>query len=1009
MNFTFERIRTICEQLETLVTKKRIPLEGFRYIKTGYKTGNSLPAVDDTWPVFERHQRWGGDKDTHYWFYKKIQIPDQIRGETVVLRIFTGLEGQWSAPNPQLLLYVDGKAVQAMDTNHTALLLEGKSEYEVYIYAYNGIEDAWVDFLPELGTIDVPVKELYYHLKTPLDAAALLDRNDKNRIDILAHLNQAVNLLDLRHPGSEAYNRSVAQAVAYMEECFYGQYCKDREMTTVCIGHTHIDVAWLWTLEQTVEKTQRSFATVLNLMKQYPEYRFMSSQPRLYAYVKQEDPALYAQIKEMVAQGRWEVEGAMWLEPDTNLPSGESLVRQLLMGKRFMKEEFGVDSRILWLPDVFGYSAALPQILKKAGVESFVTSKISWNEKNQMPYDTFSWEGIDGTEIFTYFLTAQDKRPGQPPERFTTYSGVLNPAMVAGTWERYQQKQLNNETLLTFGWGDGGGGPTAEMLEMGRRLSFGIPGIPQAKIDTVTNFLGRLRQKAENSKDLPKWVGELYLEFHRGTYTSIAKNKRNNRKMEFLYQNAELLSVMDRLLCGKDYPRQQLCDAWEKILTRQFHDIIPGSSIGWVYDECDRTYAQLDQEGTGLVNGCLQNIASHIQTEGGILVFNPNGYVGQGVVEVDGRKLYVSGIPPKGYKVVKPEEQTCAVRLEPYAMENDYFRVQFNDRYQITSLLDKRCGRQVIPAGQRANVLQAFEDYPKQFDAWEITNYYQEKMWEIDDVASVETLDEGVRKGYRICRRFQDSVYTQTIWLYDRIDRIDFDNDVDWKENHILVKVAFPVEIHADKATYDIQFGNVERPTHRNTSWDAAKFEVCAHKYADLSEYGYGVSLLNDCKYGYDIHGNVMRLTLLKCATYPYPEADKCHHVFTYCLYPHAGTWREADTLRYAYEINNPMLAMPIGKQDGTLPDSYSLVSCDRDHIVIDTVKQAEDSDHVILRLFEAKNQRTETTLTFGKNVESAYLCNLLEQTEGELEVKNGQITIPVKPYEIITLKLALR
>ena len=376
---------------------------------------------------------------------------------------------------------------------------------------------------------------------------------------------------------------------------------------------------------------------------------------------------------------------------------------------------------------------------------------------------------------------------------------------------------------------------------------------------------------------------------------------------------------------------------------------------------------------------------------------------------MDGRKLYVSGIPPKGYKVVKPEEQTCAVRLEPYAMENDYFRVQFNDRYQITSLLDKRCGRQVIPAGQRANVLQAFEDYPKQFDAWEITNYYQEKMWEIDDVASVEALDEGVRKGYRICRRFQGSVYTQTIWLYDHIDRIDFDNDVDWKENHILVKAAFPVEIHADKATYDIQFGNVERPTHRNTSWDAAKFEVCAHKYADLSEYGYGVSLLNDCKYGYDIHGNVMRLTLLKCATYPYPEADKCHHVFTYCLYPHAGTWREADTLRYAYEINNPMLAMPIGKQDGTLPDSYSLVSCDRDHIVIDTVKQAEDSDHVILRLFEAKNQRTETTLTFGKNVESAYLCNLLEQTEGELEVKNGQITIPVKPYEIITLKLTLR
>lgn len=439
-------------------------------------------------------------------------------------------------------------------------------------------------------------------------------------------------------------------------------------------------------------------------MKRYPEYKFMSSQPLLYQDVKEEAPELYEDIKKMVKEGRWEPEGAMWVEADCNLTSGESLVRQVLYGKKFFREEFGVENRVLWLPDVFGYSAALPQILKKSGVDWFVTSKISWNETNKMPYDTFSWAGIDGTEINTYFLTPQDQGHGEPTN-YTTYVGNTGARMVAGTWNRYQQKELNNEAILTFGFGDGGGGPTAEHLEMARRTEKGIPGAPLMKIDFAGNFLSRLEKRIENNPLLPKWRGELYLEFHRGTYTSIAKNKRNNRQSEFLYLDAELMSVLDKELRDIPFPKAELDRGWHMILTNQFHDIIPGSSIREVYDQCDIDYAEIKKIGHSVGQTMLtQEIAAAVDKNKGYVVFNPHSFGGKGYVKVDGTTKIVNDLPSKGYYVTNDFTSTNSIKIEGNTVETNRLIVKFDDKYQIISLYDKAEDREILSDGAVANL-----------------------------------------------------------------------------------------------------------------------------------------------------------------------------------------------------------------------------------------------------------------------------------------------------------------
>lgn len=600
MYFQLERIERILKELESYIYSQEVPVDMYRFKECGYNSYHLLEEDGENWDIFKRGDRYGGT-DKHFWFKTQIAIPETFEGKTVVYKVSTGREGEWDALNPQFFIYVNKKLIQGLDVNHREIILtenaKAGEKYDIDLYAFAGMLEGYIDLYTEIAILEKEIEKLYYNIKVPLDIIKLLEKDSLEYINTIKYLQTAINILDLRKPFSKDFYNSINKANEYLEKEFYEKYCGHDDVIEICVGHTHIDIAWLWTLSQTKEKAARSFSTVLNLMKQYPEYIFISSQPQLYKFIKEDHPEIYEEIKRRIKEGRWEAEGSMWVEADTNLTSGESLVRQILFGKRFFKKEFGVDNKILWLPDVFGYSAALPQILKKSGIDYFMTTKISWNEYNKMPYDTFMWRGIDGTEILTHFITTTDYVKGEPKGWFTTYNGNLNPSQVMGCWQRYQQKEINNYVLNSYGYGDGGGGPTKEMLENGKRLAKGIPGAPKVKMGKAIDFFKQLEKIVKGNPKLPKWVGELYLEYHRGTYTSMARNKKYNRKTEFLNLDSELFSTMNMILQGKKYPQSEINKNWEITLLNQFHDIIPGSSIKEVYEESKKQYEEINARG----------------------------------------------------------------------------------------------------------------------------------------------------------------------------------------------------------------------------------------------------------------------------------------------------------------------------------------------------------------------------------------------------------------------------
>lgn len=966
----------------------------------GYKKGNTPPPLESFTPI-SHGGIWGNGIDSHAWFHFTV---DEVNANTY-LGIQTDKKG-WDANNPQFIIYANGIQKQGLDTNHRQVYIgDLTAPVDVYLYAYVGMISESAAILTDKRELVPEVDGLYYDILYPLQMLDYLDTESAEYAQILYFLYKAVSKLELFEIGSEEFVASANEAREYLKTDFYGDYCRPQTAKSVCIGHTHIDCAWRWTLDQTREKVQRSFATVLELMRLYPEYKFMSSQALLYKYLKEESPELYAEVAKRIKERRWECEGAMWVEADCNLSSGESLVRQVLYGKNFFKDEFGVDNKVLWLPDVFGYSAALPQILRKCGVEWFVTSKISWNDTNRMPYDTFKWRGIDGTEINSQYITTQDANRG-PTKNNTTYVGKTNATMIAGAYKRYSQKHLSDESMVTFGFGDGGGGPTAEHLELARRGAKGIPGSPEIKIEFAGDYLKRLENKIENNPDLPVWHGELYLEFHRGTYTTMARNKRNNRKCEFLYQNAELLASTAKSLFGDKFPKAELHEGWEDILTNQFHDIIPGSSIKEVYDRSDLDYKKVRATGESIANGVMDKIAASLDKKLGYAVFNPTSFATDGIVKIDGKTAIAKNIPPKGYALRDSFVTENSVSLDGKKIETNRLSVEFDDAWQIISIYDKENGRQVLKDGGIGNQLRVYADYPDTYDAWEWQEYSLSEYKAITAVESVETVSDGARLGIKIVRPFMHSKITQTIWFMDDGAKIDFETVADWHDTHKMLKVAFPVDVNTDKATFDIQFGTIERPTHKNTSWDKAKFETCGHKFADLSEGNYGVSLLNDCKYGHDVHDGLMMLSLLRSPTDPNPVADQGEMLCTYSLLPHAGSLAQSDTVKQAYLLNQPMTAVKASGERNLIPTEYSAINVDNECLVCDTVKEEEHGEGTIVRLYECKNTRGKATLTTAIKADKAYLCDLMESELQEIEIKDGKIELDFKGFEIITVKL---
>lgn len=1001
MRYIRDKIQMTCDTLWSISRKEiaKLPLEFAGPVD--YKKGNTPPS--EGWQPFEPGQTVQG-RDAHFWFRTAFKTP----ATDCFIQCVTGYEGQWDATNPQGLIYLNGSAVQGCDTNHTEIYLEPDTEYVLHNYFYVGMIDTPVPLSMTLCQLDRAGEQLYYDMKVALDCCDLYTKGSDEWIAVMGVLEQTANLIDFRKPSSESYARSVEQAIAYIrEELYHKRSCIEGKPVVHCVGHTHIDVEWRWARAQTREKIQRSFATAATLMKGYPEYKFMLSQPELYRYLKEEAPALYEQLKDLVKAGRWEPEGAMWVESDCNLISGESFIRQIMQGKRFFKEEFGVDCNILFLPDVFGYSAAMPQILKKCGIDYFVTSKISWNDTNTMPYDCFVWEGIDGSEIFTDFITTQ--RYKAQPERKTTYVGKLTPSEIKGTWHRFSQKEYARCALTTYGHGDGGGGPTKAMLETQRRLAKGLPGMPVTKMTFLREYLQETKRQFDKgclaTGRTPKWVGELYLEYHRGTYTSIAKNKRYNRKSEFLLQKSEALSYTD-LLFGGSYDADGLYGNWNKVLHNQFHDIIPGSSIQEVYEGTDKDYAEVGTYCGALLEEKLQKLALGVQATEGLLVYNALGFGVKGPVNVAGKIVELSEeIPALGYTVITDLSADRKVQVVGNTAESPYYKLTLDEAGRILALYDKTAKRQVFKAGQCGNEIRVFEDRPIKYDAWEIAPTYRDKMWILADAAEILPVVDGNRAGFKVSLKYLDSTIVQYIWLYSESRRIDFETELDWQEKHQLVKVAFPLDVHTAKATYEIQFGSVERPTHQNTSWDAAQFEVYGHKWVDLSENGYGVSLLNDCKYGFSCEGSTLMLTWLKCATFPNPHADEGAHRFTYSLLPHAGDWREAGVIQQSYLLNQPLSVLPVTGGKGHLPKSFSLVQCDSPNVIVDTVKKAEADDGMVVRLYEAFDRRTTIELQVADGFTKAFLCDLLENEVKELDFTDGALRLPVKNFEIITLK----
>lgn len=1054
MFFTEDKLKKRLEQLEPL--RYRDAFEVPEYIaiediigENGMRPPTATLENQSTW--LRTGDLWKG-RDRYLWLSASVDIPAEWSDRTVVGLFDFGITEGGNNGGFESLAYWNHQPYQGVDSNHMEMILpvgysgEARLDFRLWSGLEGGGPPREMNHQikrSQIAWLDRQVDTFFYTSKAILQTITILAETVYERSALLQCLDKAFHQINWSKPGSDSFYESVYIAADQLDQQLTAMK-QHHPVTVTALGHTHIDVAWLWRLKHTREKAARSFSTVLRLMEHDPDYIFLQTQPQLYDYIKQDYPDIYEKIKARISEGRWEAGGGMWVEADCNLTSGESLVRQFLFGTRFFEQEFGVSSTYLWLPDVFGYSWALPQILKKSGFDTFMTTKISWNQVNRMPHDTFQWRGIDGSEVLTHFITTPDDWEGGN-SFFYTYNGLIEAPTVQGIWNSYQDKEVNQNLLLSYGYGDGGGGVTREMLELRRQLDR-IPGVPQVTTGRADDYFEQLNTTFDHTdRYVHTWDGELYLEYHRGTYTSQAYNKKMNRKLELLYRETEWLQTIQSVLATdwSTYAQQSINEGWKIILRNQFHDIIPGSSIAEVYEDSTKEYAealQIGQHAWSSASTALTTTDDHSVT-----VFNSSSWAVSPTVHIpftlcgtedyqwidaqqyplqaqradDHWIVQTSTIPALGVStiyyntIVNTDDNTIADSV-PFLYEEGrlvtpYYELQWNEQGQLISIMDVENVRQVLAPDARGNVFQLFEDKPMNFDSWDIDIFYQEKMEEINHLISVRLVSTGLlQTTVEFVWQYDETVITQQLTVYARSRRIDFQTHVDWKERQKLLKVAFPVQIRSTEATYDIQFGNVKRPTHWNTSWDWARFESVGHQWADLSERNYGVSLLNDCKYGYDIKDNVMRLSLLKSAIYPDPQADYGQHEFTYSLYPHAGDWLTGHTVQEASALNQPC-QIASGKAHilNTDRSSFSMFTLSAAHVMIDAIKKAEDHDLIVLRVHEYGGIRSPLQITSDLVIESWQECNLMEQPIGD--VQHAPLSIEISPYEIRTFLISLQ
>jgi alpha-mannosidase len=921
-----------------------------------------------------------------YWFRVVANVPTEWAGERVDLL--------WIS-HSEATLWVDGRSLQGLNTTPEgarvdALLVDpaaGGERLDLRVeLACNGIFGALERPYPSLEPVVLDRCQIArfdreaWQLHHDFDVLRRLEADHESGLDeawageLLSQLNRFCNVW-IEH------DRSTWVRARAILTVLLAHRNGSRVHQVSAIGHGHLDTAWLWPITETYRKAVRTFSSQTAYMERYPEFRFACSQAQQYDWIKHRNADLYERIRRHAAAGRWVPVGGTWIEPDCNLPGGESLVRQFLHGQRFFEQEFGRRCGEFWNPDVFGYNGQLPQIMRGAGIGRFLTQKLSWNRFNPPPHHTFTWQGIDGSEVLAHFPPAD------------TYNATVDVAELRRSARDYKDHDRSNRSLLAFGWGDGGGGPTPDMLERLRRVG-DLQGLPRTAMSTSDEFFDALEAEADG---LPTIVGELYFEYHRGTYTTQGAVKRGNREGERVLHDADLLCAVASRERGAPHPAERLGRLWQLLLTNQFHDILPGSSIALVYEDAARDHAAVVREGELLV---AEAIAALAADGDGHTPLNTIGFARAQVAErPDGGLAWVeaptygfgtTGTPPAGVVVTESDDGVL--------LENDRLRAELDRGGRLRSLVERRSGREALAAP--GNVLQVYDDRPTAYDAWDVDPFHLETARDCPPATSCDVVSTGGLRGEVVLQRpvGRASSMRQVVRLDAGSGRIEFHCQVDWRESNTMLKVVFPVDVLARDATYQMQFGYTERPTHYSTSHDLARYEVPGHRFADLSEHGFGVALLTDCKYGYSTYGNEMRISLLRSPTMPDSQADVGQHEFAYAVMPHSGGWREAGVVAEAARFETPPRWAP------GAAEPRSFFSVDDPNLVLDTVKRAEDSDALVLRLYETHGARGSGRVRVGLPFRAAMRCNLLEDAGPALSVDGGEIELAYRPHEIISL-----
>ena len=1080
--------------IDRLTTLGQLPTGAWKMHVGDIPHGESVDLDDSGWPALGTEANVKAPKDA-VWLRQTFQIPDTLHGYDLTgARIWFQLQTNANGPVPEIL-YFNGRRVALGEDLEPIVLIDGAHPGEKVVVAIKLLQtidektirgtSVRIDFAENRPNPEDLREEF-------LTAAELIPSLDPNTNDgQLATLNDAIAAVDLKALDAHdqnAFDASLKLAHTKLE----GLKPLLAKATYHLTGNSHIDAAWLWPWTEAVDVVHRTFGTALQLMNEYPGYTYTQSAAAYNVWMAQKYPELNDEIKQRIKEGRWEVVGGMWVEPDLNMPDGESLVRQILVGKRWFKQAYGVDVRIGWNPDSFGYTWQLPQIYKKSGIDYFVTQKMGWNDTNQLPFKLFWWESPDGSKVLTYFphgYGSQDLSPVRLGNNLVT-ARELAPGMT--------------DMMDLYGVGDHGGGPTRAMLDQGFHWAGDDHVTPNYQFGTAQPYFSAIeKQVAPESRtwdyqsiargyeppapvageiSIPTWDTELYLEYHRGVFTTQANHKHNMRTSEEEVLNAEKWASL-AWLDGKSYPGAELTEDWKKVLFNQFHDLAAGSGISVIYEDAQKDYDVVRWSTNEISSGAKTELARTINTNGDVtavnkvpvVVFNPLGWAQKGDVTVTVPGLTGSShgyiweysqhegpgsssniaevvakdadsgfltvrlsdvsVPAFGYRVLWLVDAKFNEPLKPnpadkqsdksLRIENNELRVVVDRKTGcITSLFDKKANFETLAAGACGNQLEFFKDTPKQYDAWNIDpGTLDETPAVVNQADSVEIAGEQehgptfgtntVDNAIRVTRHYGSSKFVQTIRLanYDS-DIVDIDNDFDWHERHILLKAAFPLAVKSDFATYEIPYGEIERPTTRNNSWEKAQFEVPAMRWADLSGAGpdgkvHGMSLLNKDKYGYDAVDNVLRLSLLRGPTWPDPEADQGEHHFHYALYPHAGTWKEALTVRHGWEYDYPLTAVVTTAHPGSLPAEHSFASVTPDNVALTAVKKAEDANGLIFRAYEWAGKDAIAEFHVPPGATSATVTNLMETSEGSpLAIAGDVVKVPIHHNEILTIRV---